>query len=271
MSSLTRSTVLAAAWARAAFSRLHACHGPSKNCGPPGCQLEHRRRHGLEEPAVVRDEDHAGVECRELPLEPLEALDVEVVRRLVQQDQVGIARERPRQRRACQLTTRERRELAIEVGVAETEPAQHRRRPVAPRPAAAVLQPGLGLRVPAQRPGIVRSGRHRLLQRAELGLDRDQVGGAGQRVLAQREVAIARRPLVVERDPRSLGERELATLERRLARERAQQRRLARPVRTRQREPVAPPDGERDPVEQRVAGQLLAQVRCDHDSHEREA
>ena len=217
------------------------------------------------------DEDHAGVECRELTLEPLEALHVEMVRRLVQQDQVGIARERPRQRRARELTTREGRELAIEVGVAETEPAQHRGRAVAPAPAAAVLQPGLGLRVAAQRPGVVRSRRHRLLQGAELRLDRDQVGRAGQRVLAQGEVAVARGPLVVERDPRPLRERELATLERRLAGERAQQRRLARTVGAGQREPVATADGERDPVEERVAGELLAEVGGDHDSHEREA
>jgi hypothetical protein len=38
----------------------------------------------------VRDEDHRGVERAQHPLEPLERLDVEVVRRLVEQQQVGL-------------------------------------------------------------------------------------------------------------------------------------------------------------------------------------
>ena len=75
-------------------------------------QLEHRRRHRLEEPAVVRDEDHRGVECLQHPLEPFERLDVEVVRRLVEQQQVGLRRERPRERRARQLAAGERRAAA---------------------------------------------------------------------------------------------------------------------------------------------------------------
>ena len=50
-----------------------------------GGQLERRRRHGLEEPPVVRDEDDGRIERLQLPLEPFEARDVEVVRRLVEQ------------------------------------------------------------------------------------------------------------------------------------------------------------------------------------------
>jgi len=57
-------------------------------------ELEHGRRHRLEEPAVVGDEHDGGVDRRQLALEPLEALDVEVVRRLVEQQQVGVARQR---------------------------------------------------------------------------------------------------------------------------------------------------------------------------------
>ena len=84
-------------------------------------ELEHRGRHGLEEPAVVGDEDDRGVERRQLALEPLEALDVEVVRRLVEQQQVGIGREGARERGARQLAAGERVERPVEVGVGEPE------------------------------------------------------------------------------------------------------------------------------------------------------
>ena len=56
----------------------------------------------------MRDEDDARVERRELVLEPLEARDVEVVRRLVEEQQVGVAAERARERRARQLAAGER-------------------------------------------------------------------------------------------------------------------------------------------------------------------
>ena len=38
-------------------------------------------------------------------------------------------------------------------------------------------------------------------------------------------------------------------------------------VLAREREPLAAVDGERDPVEERVAGELLAEVGCDQDGH----
>ena len=47
-------------------------------------ELEHAVRDGLEEPAVVRDEDDPRVQRLQLLLEPLQVGDVEVVRRLVE-------------------------------------------------------------------------------------------------------------------------------------------------------------------------------------------
>ena len=230
-------------------------------------ELEHRGRHGLEEPAVVGDEDHRGVERRQLALEPLEALDVEVVRRLVEQQQVGIAGEGARERGARQLAARERVERPVEVGVDESEAADDRRRAVAPGPAAGVLEPRLRLAVASQRRvGVVAAG-HRLLQSPQLVLDRDQVAAPGERVLPQRQPLAARRALVVQRDACVLRERELTALERRLADERPQERRLARAVRACEREPVAPAQPERDPVEERVAGELLAQPGRDQHGH----
>ena len=62
-----------------------------------GFELEHGGRDRFEEPAVVRDEDHRGVDRLELALEPLEARDVEVVGRLVEEQQVGVAAEGARE------------------------------------------------------------------------------------------------------------------------------------------------------------------------------
>ena len=234
-----------------------------------GRELEHGGRDGLEEPAVVRDEDDRSVDRLELPLEPLEVLDVEVVRRLVEQEQVGAARERAGERRAGQLPAGERAERPVEIVVGEAEPAHGRRCPVAPGPATRVLELRLRLRVPAQRRRVVRALRHRLLEATELGLDVEEVARAGERVLAQRDVELERWALVVERDARSLRERELPALERGLAGDRAQERRLAGAVRAGQREPIAAADGERHVVEERVSGELLAQLGCDEDGHRR--
>ena len=92
---------------------------------------------------------------------------------------------------------------------------------------------------------------HRLLEPAQLLLERDEVARAREHVLAQRQAALERRPLVVQRDARALLERELAAVQPGLAGEDAEQRRLAGAVRPGEREAVAALDLERDAVEER--------------------
>ncbi len=75
----------------------------------------------------------------------------------------------------------------------------------------------------------------------------------------------------MQRDSHPLLERELAALQARLADERAEQRRLPGPVRPGEGDPVAALDLEGDAVEERVAGELLAEVGCDQDGHHPEA
>ena len=111
------------------------------------------------------------------------------------------------------------------------------------------------------------AARHRLLETAELRLDRDEVARAREGVLAQREALAAGRPLVVQRDARVLREGELAARQRRLPDDRAQERRLAGPVRPGERESVAAAQPERDPVEEGVARELLAEARCGEHGH----
>ena len=61
----------------------------------------------VEEGAVVRDEDDARREAVEEPLEPREAGEVEVVRRLVEQEDVEAREQDRRQRGAGRLAARE--------------------------------------------------------------------------------------------------------------------------------------------------------------------
>ena len=93
----------------------------------------------------MRDQDHGCVGRLERLLEPLDVVDVEVVGRLVQKEQVGIAAERARERGPGQLAARERIQLSVEVVVRKAEPAQGRVDPLPPGVAAGVLQPCLRL------------------------------------------------------------------------------------------------------------------------------
>jgi hypothetical protein len=61
-------------------------------------ELQHSGRHRLEKPAVVRDEDHRCVDAAQQLLEPFDRVDVEMVGRLVEEQQVGLRRKCPRER-----------------------------------------------------------------------------------------------------------------------------------------------------------------------------
>jgi hypothetical protein len=114
----------------------------------------------------------------------------------------------------------------------------------------------------------VDAARHRLLEPGELLLQGDEVARAGEDVLAQGQIALDRRPLVVQRDARPLLERELAALLVGLAGQDPEQRRLAGSVRAGERDAVAALDAEGDAVEQEVPGDLLADVGGDDDCHD---
>ena len=63
------------------------------------------------------DEHDRRVERHQVLLEPLQRLDVEMVGRLVQKQQVRIARQRPSERGARQLPAGERAQRAVQIGV----------------------------------------------------------------------------------------------------------------------------------------------------------
>ena len=223
-------------------------------------ELEHRSRHRLEEPAVVGDQDHRCVERAQHLLQPFERLDVEVVRRLVEQQQVGLRRKRARERRARQLAAGERGERPVEVGFGEAEPA-HDRRPrgrasrsrrrarAAPAPpSTCAVSPRRVRPPPCRARALAAPPRPPRGRRSPRGRIR---GAAGPTAAGGRWSWSAIR--------RALLQCDVAAFERHLARDRAKQRGLACPVRPGERQTVAPLDLEGDAVEEHSARKLLAE------------
>ena len=62
----------------------------------PAGELEHGVRDRLQKPAVVRDQDDRGVQGLQFALEPFDALDIEVVRGLIEEQKVWIPSQRTR-------------------------------------------------------------------------------------------------------------------------------------------------------------------------------
>ena len=230
---------------------------PAEEERPPGLQLEHGGRHRLEEPAVVGDEDDRGVERRERSSSHS--------RLRTSRWFVGSSSSRRSGSPASALPSDARVSSPPEnvsswrskSSSLKAEPSEARGRPLAPVPAAGVLEPALRLGVSAERRALVVSAGHRGLERPQIVFERDQVRSAGQRVLTQRQPLLQRRALVVERDARALREGDLSGGHARLAHEHAQQRRLPRAVRARERDDVPAFDAERDAVEQRGARMLF--------------
>jgi hypothetical protein len=237
--------------------------------GTAGLELERRIRDCLQEPAVVRDDDDARVEPRQLALQPLDAVDVEMIRRLVEEEKVWVAGERSGERGPRELPAREGLEPSVEIAVREAETAHRGARPVSPGITARVLEASLGAAVGAQCIGAMVAGGHRGLEAAQLFFEDDEIAGSAEDVLPKCEPALEWWALVVKRDACALLEGELAAVQRDLPGEDSEQRRLAGSVWPREREPVPAFDLEADAVEEDVAGDLLAQARGDDHGHRR--
>src|SRR5918993_1770681 len=83
---------------------------------------EHVRGDAVEEPAVVADHHRAPGEVQERLFERAQGVDVEIVRRLVQQEQVGAAFEQLREMDAVALSPRQLSDFALLVSSFEVEP-----------------------------------------------------------------------------------------------------------------------------------------------------
>ena len=124
---------------------------PGEESRPTALELEHRRADGLQEPAIVCHQHDRGVGARELLLEPLQGSDVEMVRRLVQKQEIGVAGQGAGKRATRQLAAGEGVQGPVEVVLGEPEPPHDGHRPAAPVISPGVLQPRLGARIVVQR------------------------------------------------------------------------------------------------------------------------
>jgi hypothetical protein len=222
-------------------------------------ELEHARDRALQERAVVRDDHRAARPLGDEPLQPGEAVEVEVVGRLVEQQDVE-AREQDRgQRRARGLPTGEPDGLPVEQRGIQPEVAQDRLRPLL-QVGAAEREPcleRLGVAVPrAGRVGrqVARGGLH-----ACVG-DRDP-GAPGEVVLeplAGRSVGLLRQ---VAGGPG--GQLHVTAVGAIQPGEQAQQRRLPGSVRTDDAEHVAGRDRDRHAGEDSGGAVRLVQVARD--------
>ncbi len=76
-------------------------------------QLQDPLRHVVQEVAVVGDRDDGPAVLAEEPLQPLDRLGVEMVRRLVEQEQVRVLEQQPAERHAALLAAREPGHLGV--------------------------------------------------------------------------------------------------------------------------------------------------------------
>src|SRR5512137_3119163 len=93
--------------------------------GPPRVALAGQdvRGHAIEEPAVVRDDEHAAGVLEERVLQGAQGLDVEVVRRLVEEQDVGAGHQGLGQVEPAALAAGERAHHLLLVGPLEVEAA----------------------------------------------------------------------------------------------------------------------------------------------------
>ena len=197
---------------RGVIARIRAQQAP--------VEFDDARRDAVEERAIVRDDDR-GRPREQQGLQPLDALDVEVIRRLVEQQQLRFQRQRRGQRRALALT------------------AGHsggRRRSVDSESVQVFDQPGLEAPAGSLVPGSV--------DPAPVGKRfADRGGGRQFRFLADRDDAQAR------------GLLQFAIVERKPARNDLEQRRLAGAVSTDEADALARFHREIRAIEQRVGAE----------------
>ena len=135
-------------------------------------------------------------------------------------------------------------------------PREHGEHFVAPAVAAAGFEPLLRGRVGAHRLLVRLARRHRPLEAGQLGLGLLHVGAAGEDVLAERDLGVARRALIVQGDPRPFLQGDAARVGRPLAGQHPQQRRLAGAVAPGQRHPLARLELEGDVREEQRAARV---------------
>ena len=213
-----------------------------------GRQLVDAIDDGVEEAAVVRDHEQGAVVRAEEPLEPGEAVGVEVVGRLVEQQHLRVLQQRRGQQRAGLLAAREPRERAVAGQVVDREP-------VPDLVGAGLGGPGVrglgaleGVRVAVEVAGLAERG--------------ERLAGLPERVVEQRVERRVARGRLLRQVADARGRRDRSAVGVLAARQQAQQRRLARAVGADEAGSLAGVEGQREPIEEGRAVIALGQIEC---------
>ena len=220
-------------------------------------ELEDPARHVVEEVAVVGDRDDGAAIVGEEPLEPGHRLGVEVVRRLVEQQQVGRLQQQPAERDATALAARERADLGLARRHAQRVHGRRQRAlevPAVDRVDALLHLAHLGQRalhlVGVERLGQPRRDRVEAVEQVARGAH------AVLDVLVDRARLVELRLLVEHADGRARRQQHVAADVRVDARHDAQQRALARAVRAEHADLRAVQERQRDAVEHGAIGRV---------------
>ncbi len=214
-----------------------------------GGQLGHRRDHAVQEVAVVGDDDHRAVVRVQVALEPAEGLEIEVVRRLVEEEERRALEQEPRERRPHPPAPRELAERAREVRLPEAEPAQDDPRLRLEPVAAERLEAMLEVAVPrGQR--LVRRRVEAGGQVLELPLDLPDFREAGQHLAEDRAARLPGGLLGEVADRRLARPADASGVGRLDSRQDPAERGLADAVRPDQADALAPAELPRDLAEQ---------------------
>src|SRR5439155_1935918 len=135
---------------------------------------ERARRDLIEEPSVVAAHDRRGLLFDEEVLEPFQCGDVEVVCRLVEEQDIWIVEKQPCKTEARAFATGERRDLAVDK-TAETEPAEDPPERRLEAVAAGVLEGMLRGGIALERLGIAR--RHVGFETPQVSFELEQMSG----------------------------------------------------------------------------------------------
>ena len=205
-------------------------------------------RHGIEERHIMRNDDKGVLVIRQVVLEPLDVLGVEVVRRLVEQQDFRVLEQELRQEDLRALAARELVHLAVKADVAQAEAACDLFDARVNRIVAARLEDVLYIADVLHElvHFLWRCLPHLVVGRKHLLLERHEVVECRAQRFPDRHARLQRRMLVKIPDLCALRPGHLPRIRRQLARDDCHERRLALAIRPDQRHMLSLQQAERN-------------------------